>query len=363
MWRFIYHQNQKGMAILITLSFISLCITAALELNRRTRSSMVATAVHRDSYRLYQIANSGLHIAMALLVKDKMESQIDSVQEDWSNQDKIGELLQEMPLKEGQVEIAITDESGRIQLNALVTYPNRRSFNNPQFILWQRYLAYIQKQQSKEELQIEEDSQPTAIINSIKDWLDTGDDDAVSGLSGAESDYYQSLDPPYSARNAPFRHPAELLDVKGISPRLFHGDKDVPGLKDSITVHGIGGPGGASLVYDGLININTASLPVLVALLPPGYEDLAENLYEFRKEFEDLQYTHNLSDPKWYKMVPGLGDVDIEANLVKTSSDLFRIVATATIANDQMLLTAVVKRERTAQTGQWRCKIISYAIR
>jgi hypothetical protein len=77
-----------------------------------------------------------------------------------------------------------------------------------------------------------------------------------------------------------------------------------------------------------------------------------------RAEFEDMQYTHDLSDPKWYKKMPGLSDVDIDEAAIKTSSDLFRIEAGATILNDQMRLTAIVKREKDALTGKWRCRMI-----
>jgi len=62
---------------------------------------------------------------------------------------------------------------------------------------------------------------PSAIINSIKDWLDSGDDDAITGLSGAESAYYQDLDPPYPCRNGPFPHLGELALLKGVTAELF----------------------------------------------------------------------------------------------------------------------------------------------
>ncbi len=48
------------------------------------------------------------------------------------------------------------------------------------------------------------------IINSLKDWLDSGDDDAITGLSGAESDYYEGLEPPYSCKNGPMDNLGEV---------------------------------------------------------------------------------------------------------------------------------------------------------
>jgi len=69
---------------------------------------------------------------------------------------------------------------------------------------------------------LNEDATPTAIINSLKDWLDSGDDDAITGLSGAESSYYQSLDIPYPCKNGPVLHVGELALIKGIIPELLY---------------------------------------------------------------------------------------------------------------------------------------------
>ena len=44
-------------------------------------------------------------------------------------------------------------------------------------------------------------------------------------MGGAESDYYQSLDPPYYAKNGPIDELSELLLIKGIrdAPELYWG--------------------------------------------------------------------------------------------------------------------------------------------
>ena len=66
------------------------------------------------------MASSGVHAAMALLVKDKGESNFDSLQEDWANPEKIDEILQEIPFDNGKLAVVITDELSKIQVNALV---------------------------------------------------------------------------------------------------------------------------------------------------------------------------------------------------------------------------------------------------
>jgi general secretion pathway protein K len=74
----------------------------------------------------------------------------------------------------------------------------------------------------KQDFSPNEQITPDMIINPIKDWLDSGDDDAITGLTGAENDYYQSLDPPYGARNGPFKHIRELMRVKNITKEMFY---------------------------------------------------------------------------------------------------------------------------------------------
>jgi len=51
------------------------------------------------------------------------------------------------------------------------------------------------------------------ISDSILDWIDKDED---NHLSGAESDYYMGLDPPYMAKNGPMDDISELLLIKGV---------------------------------------------------------------------------------------------------------------------------------------------------
>ncbi len=62
------------------------------------------------------------------------------------------------------------------------------------------------------------------IAAAIVDWRDPDDQPTIGqDMVGAESDYYQSLNPPYSAKNAPFDTVDELLLVRGITPDLLYG--------------------------------------------------------------------------------------------------------------------------------------------
>ena len=63
--------NNRGIALLITISVTTILVAAALEYNRRARFEVISTASIRDRMTLSQVASSGVHVAMALLIKDK----------------------------------------------------------------------------------------------------------------------------------------------------------------------------------------------------------------------------------------------------------------------------------------------------
>ena len=348
--------NDRGIALLLVISVTTILVAVALEYNRRARFAVLSTAAARDRLTLSQMGSSGIQAAMALLAKDRAESDIDSLQEDWANPDKIKELLEQIPFDDGELSVVINDEMGRIQVNALVTFPESRNFSESQRMLLERYLNYFRN--SAEETP--EDSQPPAIINSLKDWLDSGDDDAITGLSGAESSYYQDLNPPYASRNGPIADINDLLLVKGITPELFYGGSEQPGIAQFLTVFGMQPGAGTSFIFPGKININTAELPVLVAMLPSENTDLAQAFFELRQEAAADQDAHDFSNTVWYKSVPGLEGINLDQNLITTASDIFRITSMASLNEHKLTTTSVVRRVKNEKTGKWTCEILSY---
>jgi general secretion pathway protein K len=91
------------------------------------------------------------------------------------------------------------------------------------------------------------------VVDSLEDWKDA---DELHRANGAESDdYYLRLPVPYRARNGRLQDIAELRQIRGITPALYDGTAEKPGLAGLTTVHG-----------RSTININTASAPVLAAL-------------------------------------------------------------------------------------------------
>lgn len=355
-------KNDHGVALIITLMVIALLVSVIFELNRQMRSTVTDAAISRNKTTLLNMISSGVNIAEAILIKDKNDSEIDSVQEDWANPEKIKEYISQIPFDDGTINLSISDELGKIQVNSLVSFPVGREFNPVQKDLWYRFMGMLLIEQKQDEKTPFKDlAEPGDIINPIKDWLDSGDNDAITGLNGAENDYYQNLKPPYSCRNGPFRHLDELVLVKGITPEIFHSvEQKFAGISQYLTVYGAT-KSDQKFTFDGKININTSDVPVVAALLPIEQIFLAPEICNYRVEKANSQYVHELKNPSWYKEVPGCSDLAINAALITNKSDIFRIECEGVLQDTKMSATVIVQREKNEEkNGKWYCRVLNW---
>ncbi len=77
---------------------------------------------------------------------------------------------------------------------------------------------------------------PESIADAIMDWIDEDDEPREYG---AEFDYYQTLQPPYTPKNGPLETVEELLLVRGMTPELLFGsDLNRNGFLDEISSTG-----------------------------------------------------------------------------------------------------------------------------
>ena len=350
-------KSQRGVALLITLAFIAVLIATALELNRRMRDAVEDASSTRDMVRAKAMASSGVHAVMALLVLDKSVSFVDSVQDVWADPEKIAMMIDAMSFEEGRLEVKVSDELGRIQVNALVEGEGGQEFDSLQKALWLSFLDVCIDEDEQDDRYAEE------VVDSIKDWIDSGDGDAVTGLDGAESGYYRGLDPPYSCADGYLRDLSELAKIKGVTGRLYKGDKARPGLRDYVTVFGDLDPDGENISFPGTVNINTAPAPVLKALFGPDFHAQIPKLLEYRLEKKGKYYLHGLSDPDWYKEVPGFQTAVVDSRLLAVESNLFRIESVATVNESKLETVALVHRRKDGKTGKMWCKVLSWQVK
>jgi type II secretory pathway component PulK len=122
----------------------------------------------------------------------------------------------------------VTDESGKININALMKLDNGNG-------------------QIAHDVLINLPNMTEEIVNCILDWVDADD---TPRSSGAENDYYSTLSPPYRCKNGPLDTPEELLLVKGITPPLLLGnDLNRNGILDPGEDDGSGGVNHGWLAY------------------------------------------------------------------------------------------------------------------
>jgi general secretion pathway protein K len=359
-------ERDSGIAVVMAVSIMLLLVSVAIELHLSERANLHISAANRDRLTLDQMAESGIHLAMAVLLKDKLESESDSLQEDWADAETLSAFaISEIPFEKGKLEIQVADEMGKIQINALVQYPEGNQPNKNQQILWTRFTTGLLELAEENELleesgsPLDEDTNPADIVNAIIDWLDSGDG-SQGVFDESESDYYKGLDPPYECKNGPFDHLSEVRLVKGITPQLFDGLGGTNGLGGYLTVYGATTAQDDKFQFEGKININTAELAVLAALLPLESAGLAQAMVDFREEKSDDQYSHPLTNLTWYKSVTGMSELTIDPNLITISSDIFRITATATLDDMRSTTVAVVQREKESDSSPWQCKVLNW---
>ena len=256
--------NHRGLALILVLWVLALMSVMVLEFCFSMRTEVNITRNFKESGQLYYFAHGGIQRAIAELIyrsdpalhqKRTLPGYEESTEreQEW----RIDGRPYPVPFQQGEAEVRVTSESGRINLN-----------NAPDVVL-RRVLKYF----------VEVGEERDVILDSILDWRDTDD---LHRLNGAENDYYRSLTEPYDCKNAPFDAVEELLLVRGITPELFYGKKSkdseeegIPriGLKDVFTVF--------STVPQ--LDINAAPAEVLVVFFGiPG--SLAKNVVEVREE-------------------------------------------------------------------------------
>lgn len=304
-------KDNKGIALVITLLVLTLLIVLILEFNSGMRIEARAAANFRDDIKAYYLARSGVTFAMAVLEDDdKTDQNYDALDELWSQK------LPQIPVGDGFVTVAITDEDSKINVNKMSTGFTPVTSENMR-VLMGRFLK---------QLELEED-----IANAITDWTDQDDHERMPG--GAESNYYGSLEDSYEVKNKPFDSLQELRLVKGLEGETYNK------LNKFFTVHS-----------DGWININTAGKEVLMSLSDNLPGEVADEIIAFRGEnpfLAKLDIKNNISISE---------DVYNEiGKFIDVKSNYFSIVSSGTVNQSQKTIRAEIMRQNNkAKIVYWR---------
>src|SRR5919109_826228 len=105
--------DEAGVALVLTLVIVTLVAIIVLELNFLMRVDVHASTNFRDGVRAYYLAKSGVNV-----VKDLFSRNVQELEE--VKNTLLAGGSHTLPLGEGSVTVRIIDETGKINVNALV---------------------------------------------------------------------------------------------------------------------------------------------------------------------------------------------------------------------------------------------------
>jgi general secretion pathway protein K len=305
-------RGEKGFALILTLIVTALMVAALVELIHQAYVDISLSRGYRDGQQASLLAESGITGGKMLLQLALQRQNYTSLTDAWATPVKLDDDT-------GSIEVTVSEESGRINLNSLVQ-PNGE---------FEPFTQAALKRLGKR-LHIPEDA-----WNALADWLDSNDQ---TRSNGAESPYYRSLKQPYAARNGKLATIAELSLVKGFTPEI------VAGLKPFVTMYA--DQAGAPLSQ---VNINTASKEVLAALDDGIDERMAERILEERR-LKPFQLPGELS-----RITGGESISQKLVGKVSVKGNLFRIISIARVKESARTVESVIRLSGgAAETLSWQ---------
>ena len=298
--------GERGFALLAVMLVMALLgvVLAEFAYSMRLEASMVRA--YKESLIAVHLAEAGVHQAIREILSEARISGLDEEGQVVFDRLPPGQTSltrlpalarKQVPLGPGEFSYRISDEEARLNVN--LSAADRVD----------RLLTALGVPR-----------EPRAVINdSLQDWKDANDEHRSNG---AESeDYYLKLPVPYRARNAYLQDAAELLQIRGVSPDLYWGAPDRPGLAQFVTVHG-----------RNVVNLNTAAPAVLSAL---GMSDA---------EITDVVQTRVRAP---YPSMPGrFGGRGLDV-----ASQTFRIEAEGVVAGEPKARIVAIVQRRAPRAG------------
>ncbi|EEF57201.1 general secretion pathway protein GspK, partial [Pedosphaera parvula] len=200
--------KQSGIAIVIVMVsiFVLSVIAGVFAFSMKVESRLAMNGYNETE--MEWLGRSGVELGKYFLAQQLNipGERYDSLNQKWAGgpggtNDLLADLsLEDVHLGNGRFSVKIKDSERKFDINMAV--------NNDAVLQQALILAGVDA------------SDVPTIIGSIQDWIDKDDN---THINGAESDYYQSLNPPYFAKNGPFDDVSELLFVKGVSPDIYWG--------------------------------------------------------------------------------------------------------------------------------------------
>jgi len=312
----------SGYVLVVVLLITALLVSVSTEFLITAQTDISYITRFSDRLRAYYIARTGINLGRFILEADKrgmtdgllpknVDKNIDCYQDLWAYE------LPEIPIENGIVKISISDENAKINLSILSTEFVDRT---PYYNIVQRFFMNM--------------GFPIDFADTVIDWVDI--DDSRSPYGAETPDYYQSLTPPYKAKNDEMDSINELLLVKGFTPEIFYG---------------LGG-GNAGKEHN-LVDDNVGRRELNMALLAAmNAKDAAARKAEYESETRNLaikagkEKSRRLSD--YFRVYGDRSDYLIEVNKFNINTASYRVLSALTDNKTDDIVTELIRR-RTVQ--------------
>ena len=212
--------NEHGIALLLVLWIIMLLAVICAEFSATMRTETVVARNFKESEQAYYAAEAGINRAIMEIMRtsSRKTASVDSTNasnpdageaadfEYWTPGGSYDFMIDEM-----RCQVEIEDEGNKVDINAFL----QEAKNNPGPL----------KQLLRKKIGLEGED-VDIVADSLIDWRDA--DNNITGVNGAEDDYYKGLNPPHLCRNGNIPVIEELLLVRGIDEQLLFGKRGRP---------------------------------------------------------------------------------------------------------------------------------------
>jgi general secretion pathway protein K len=314
-------RDERGFALVITLLITALLVALSVEFVDEVFVDTSARQNFTDGQQASLLADSGMTGGIRLLQLGLSTRDYSSL----ADLDLLAKMLQ-IADEKGNIQVTFEEESGKLNINAIVS-PNG-DLHHPYYDIAERLFKKL--------------GLSPELLDAVVDWIDKNDDPRPGG---AETNYYQTLKPPYAAKNNYLETFEELRLVKGFDR------KTLERLRPYITVYS----DERGLAESGRpvpININTAAKELIASLDDSMTDDLAQRIIDYRKT-TPLKSATDLGNS-----VPGMGALG--SDLAKAPARImqqpekgavFRLTSRAQVNETVRVIEAVVRGQ---QPLYWR---------
>jgi general secretion pathway protein K len=249
------YASDRGVILIALLWILTALGVIALSFSREGFVEMAAARNTRDLAEAYYIARAGIAGTVYEIVKRKYAPRVNRVELDQPPEPiDLGRVAGKFG--RGEYEVEIQDESGKINLN------------------------FVSEEQLRKVIEASGIPRPDSdvIADSVMDWRDP---DSDHRLNGAEDDFYQSLRPPYKAKNGRMDTVEELLLIRGVTRDYFYGHLEKTPDGAVVRRYGLSR---FFTVYSASNRINVNFAPPEVLMSVPGMTpEAARLIYERRR--------------------------------------------------------------------------------